>query len=155
MKKLLFLLIVSATSIMLGQEGFESRYFTIDQKSLPEIPRADDGSSFSLSKAPTLVKKLYSLEVTKENYWQPVDMARAVAENNNYVEYHLDLNRPKPKKSGVSLSFGAEEYGTSSEVKNTVYKESRGWYDIRPSNYSLGRYSPYSSYRPYYIQPTQ
>ncbi len=150
MKFLFVILCFSLSAASFGQNDFDTRYFTISQGSLPSIPRVDEEPSFSLTKAPRLNSKLYSLKVTKENYWQPVDMASAVAENNNFIEYHLDLNKPEPKKSGVSLNFGVNEYGSPNKTKNTVYEEQRGWYDIRPYNYSLGRYSPYTQYRPYY-----
>ncbi len=150
MKYLFLFLCLTFLTTSFGQNDFETRYFTFGQQSLPVIPRVEAEPSFSLSNGPKKISKLNSLKVTKENYWQPVDMASAVADNSRFIEYQLDLNRPAHKKSGLSVSFGAEETGSTSTTKNTVYEEQRGWYDIRPSNYTLGRYSPYTNYRPYY-----
>lgn len=109
----------------LAQYDFDSRYFTIDAESLPEIEDLT-ASSFTLNKAPLLPAKLKTFQMNAENYRQPVDMATVVNENQKFVQRKVDVLPLQFKALGIKPGNSIYQSDGSSGVKNIVYKEVRG-----------------------------
>lgn len=124
MKKWLFLLVLSPW-VLSAQYDFDSRYFTINSESLPEIEELTS-SSFTLDKAPLLPTKLKTFQMNAENYRQPVDMATVVNENQRYVQRKVDVLPMQLKVLGIKTGSRIYQADGSSGVKNIVYKEVRG-----------------------------
>lgn len=120
MKKIGLILLLLLPLLASAQYDFETRYFTIEATSLPEI---EDLTTFSLETAPKFFGKVPTFKMNLENYRQPVNMGVAVLESQNFVESSLalDLNSDYGfATKGQYISDG------KTTVKNLVYKESRG-----------------------------
>ncbi len=124
MKKILIAILIFFPLILLGQNDFDTRYFTINAKSLPELPQITS-SSFTLYKAPVLSQKLPSFKMTKENFWQPVDMAEAISDSRKFVNSAVNINPINAKEYGLT-GYGSYPADKNSAPVNIVYKESRG-----------------------------
>lgn len=113
-------------ALVFGQYDFETRYFTMDAKALPEVPEI---SSFQLNwKAPAAfeIKKFSDFnQVTSNNYWEAVDMAAALAEKESYKKAEVKVKALQQKFSPYGGTAQYERDG-STKVRNTVYKEQRG-----------------------------
>ncbi|MEL6810949.1 MAG: hypothetical protein AAFP76_06400 [Bacteroidota bacterium] len=146
MKHLVYILLLFP-ALAFGQRDFETRYFTIDAESLPDTQEL---SSFDIDFGETRSFEKKHItdfnKVTVKNYWQPVDMTTAMEnEAASFSGPTIDLPKLKQKQFGFSVtmldrnSFDGTQpsrYG----VRNTVYKEQRGYYfcGIGPG-YLLGR----------------
>ncbi len=125
MKKWFFIFAL-IPGISIAQYDFDTRYFTIDAGSLPDV---EELTSFDLQFETPSSFDIDALKnydkVTANNYWQPVDMAKAVDEIERYQQNEFDLNRLQSK---MFARGGTAQYGTdaASAVKNTVYREQRG-----------------------------
>jgi len=132
MKTFCFLLFL-LPCLVLAQYDFDSRYFTIDANSLPEVGPVNDftksvsfASKFSLDTAPNVVNQAVpSFKLTTENYRKPVDMATAVTQRTKFVNTNTEVTPIQAKTYGFTgySGYGADK---SSGVKNTVYKEQKG-----------------------------
>ncbi len=130
MKKWSFLLLIVPV-IAFGQHDFETRHFKIDATSLTAIPEV---SSFDLkfdTNAPFQKKSLSDfLKVTSENYWQPVDMAQVLAqEESTYIDVpQIIYRKADAEESGFSVSLNGPNSidGTNAQgIRNIAYKEMR------------------------------
>jgi hypothetical protein len=142
--KLLSYLLIFLPTLAIGQFDFETRYFTIDSESLPEMPEI---STFDMDfvEASSFQKKRISdfTKVTAKNYWQAVDMASVLKKESATLDYSL-INLPvlNQKEFGFSFSVnGSNSFdGTSGYgIKNIAYKELRSIYFCSPSGYYPAR----------------
>jgi len=150
------LLFIFTSAMASAQLDLETRFIKIKADRLPKIPEIN---SYSLggSTLKPFSSKLPSFEVTEDNYWIPVDMVAAM-ENSNTQKAQVNIAAIRLEssynKNGITIYQNKNGLRASTTVENSVYQESRGWYDIRPSNQYLGRssyYSPYTyqKYNPY------
>ncbi|NND63086.1 MAG: hypothetical protein HKN48_07805 [Flavobacteriaceae bacterium] len=129
----------------MAQFDFETRYFKIDAASLPDVEAlsAFDINFETPSKFDIDALKNYN-KVTANNYWQPVDMAKAVDEITRYEKNDFNINKLQSKMfaRGGTAQYGADG---ATAVKNTVYKEQRGldFLDPCPPFGVCGRCAPY------------
>ncbi len=133
MKKLILICVFSLPFTVSAQFDFDSRYFTIDESSLPAAPQStftidlsDNSekfsSSFTLEQSPTFRGALNELRISATNYWEPVDMRDVASTSNRYVGPLNDVAALNVKTYGFT-NYAADG---SSKVKNTVYTEVRG-----------------------------
>lgn len=133
MKKLTYIILFLAPCLALGQYDFDTRYFTIDETSLPEVPNYDTmlelgplteqaASTFTLDNTPTFEATLRSLRISSSNYWEPVDMRTAVGSSETYIDTNLNISPLKNR----SYEMGSYSADGATKVKNTVYTEVRG-----------------------------
>ena len=142
--KLLSFILIFLPTLAIGQFDFETRYFTIDSESLPEIPEI---STFDMdfAEAPSFQKKHISdfMKVTAKNYWQAVDMASVLEKESTALNLSpINLPVMDQKEFGFSFSVngsnsfdGTSRYG----IKNIAYKEMRSIYFCSPSGYYPNR----------------
>lgn len=130
-----FYILLFIPALGLAQFDFETRYFTVDAQSLPDIPELssfdmDFGESTSFQK-----KHITDFnKVTSNNYWEAVDMMGALErEKSTFNGPNLNLPELNRKKFGFSVTMldrnsfdgtQAPRYG----VRNTVYREMRSYY---------------------------
>ena len=117
----------------MAQYDFDSRYFTINASSLPEVGPVNDftkpasfASKFSLDAAPTIVNGATpSFKLTTQNYRTQVDMATAVTQLTKFVNTATEVTPIQARAYGFTgfSGYGADK---SSGVKNMVYKEQKG-----------------------------
>lgn len=120
-----FLLILLLPWIASAQFDFETRYFTINASSLPEIDELSK-SSFSISNAPVLSKKIKTFRMTADNYRETVEMAIAINENQKFISPKADVSSLQKKYfSYVNKNIPYNSAGNTG-VKNIAYKEVRG-----------------------------
>ena len=139
MKKRVLFLLIMLPLFSYGQFDFDTRYFTINATSLPEVPQFElmpkFGSTLSLSdknepksgsyyldNTPTFAATLNSFKMSSSNYWQPVDMMSAVSNSTNRMPSNMDISNLRPENYG-NYSYSKD---ASSKVKNSVYVEMRG-----------------------------
>jgi hypothetical protein len=121
MKKWIFLLFLFPLSTV-AQYDFETRYFTINAESLPEV---EDLLSFTLSPSPLVKRNLNEFQMNAENYRKPVDMATAMESRKNYEAQTFDVSsiRITAYGFGDTAQYSAD---SSTKIKNIAYKEQRG-----------------------------
>ena len=109
-----------------AQYDFDSRYFTMNAASLPEIESLT-AASFSLKKVPFLSKKLKTFQMNSNNYRQPVEMAVVVSDNQKFMQREVDVRTIEQQFFGFSTggNFQYQADGATG-VKNIVYKDVRG-----------------------------
>jgi len=143
--KFLSYILIFLPALAIGQFDFETRYFTFDSESLPDMP---DLSSLDMdfSETRSFEKKSISdfTKVTAKNYWQAVDMASVLEKESTKLEYSpINLPVLDQKEFGFSFSVngnnsfdGTSRYG----IRNIAYKEMRSIYFCSPSgNYPSRR----------------
>lgn len=126
-------LLLLLPSLGFAQYDFDSRYFTINATSLPEINPVNDftkaasfASKFSLDEAPEIVNEdVTSFKLTAKNYRTTVDMATAVTQRTKFVNTDTKVTPIQAKTYGFT-AFSGYSTDKSSGVKNTVYKEQKG-----------------------------
>lgn len=109
-----------------GQYDFETRYFSINATALPEIPEVGEFTLRNASTDAPLIKNLSDFnQINAKNYWQPVDMAGAMAEEEKLKDNGYDTQSLQEK---FNKSYGVGQYPQdgSTKVTNRVYKEQRG-----------------------------
>lgn len=112
--------------VVLGQYDFETRYFTIDAASLPEVPEIMSYQLDRNSNAAFEIKNFSDFnKVTANNYWEAVDMAAALEKKEGYRKSEVSVKNLNQKFSALGGTAQYERDG-STKVKNTVYKEQRG-----------------------------
>ena len=130
--------IIFSVSISFSQNDFETRYYTIGPTSLvvptsiesviDEMPDKIN-SSFTLGEAPSYQNTLNTNAISPSNYWQPVDIAMAMASNTiAYNNSQFDTSRLKEKQFGFSIQGNGgntsfEFSDGQTRVRNDVYKE--------------------------------
>jgi hypothetical protein len=105
-----------------SQTDFNTRYFTITAKSLPEV---DALSSFDFNTTPFVKRSLKEFQMNAENYRQSVDMASVVNDDYARAPQNVNIKAIESKYYNFGNSSGYVTDGTT-RVKNTVYKEMRG-----------------------------
>lgn len=108
-----------------AQFDFDTRYFTINAKSLPEVEELSK-SSFSISNAPVLTKKIKTFRMNTDNYRETVEMAIAINESQRFIKPKVDVSSIQQKYfSYVNKNIPYNSAGNTG-VKNIAYKEVRG-----------------------------
>lgn len=155
--KIIAFLCICLPLLSFAQNDFETRYYTIDAKSLTDIPsipsildampEAPKGS-FTLGEAPSYKDALNASTINPNNYWQPVDIASAMASNTiPYNNKQFSTSKLQEKQFGFSISGNG---GTTSfefsdgetRVKNDVYEEQGVPFLVNPYQ-SFYRRRPY------------
>jgi hypothetical protein len=142
--KLLSYILIFLPVLAIGQFDFETRYFTIDSESLPDMPELST-LDMDFEETPSFRRKRISdfTKVTAKNYWQAVDMASVLKKESTTLDYS-PINLPvfNQKEFGFSFSVhgsnsfdGTSRYG----IKNKVYKDIRSIYFSSPSGYYHNR----------------
>ncbi len=125
MKTVAFLLCLFP-ALVFGQYDFETRYFTIDAATLPEVPEI---TSFQLNwnlSASSEIKSFSDFNrVTANNYWEAVDMAAALEEKDSFKKAEVSVKALNQKFSALGGNAQYQSDG-STKVRNQVYKEQRG-----------------------------
>jgi hypothetical protein len=140
----LFYILLFIPTIGIAQYDFETRYFKIDNTSLPQVVSVSSQAKEYTASLLLKTKSLYDfVKVTEKNYWQPVDMTRALAHEETGLIDPPQINYPKldSKDFGFSVQVGNSNSraGISTNgIKNTVYKEQRGRFFCDPTgNYAF------------------
>ncbi|MGJ8665769.1 MAG: hypothetical protein ACSHW7_05340 [Patiriisocius sp.] len=145
-----------------SQNDFETRYFTIDAESLPDVPEVtfipktqntETKGTMTLEKTPTFNSVLDAYKISSENYWQPVDMTVALGGSTvNYSDPSLRLKKLQEKQFGFTItgnggnsSFEFSDGQTT--VRNSVYREQRPFYIFQSDQPRYYR-------NPYFFQDT-
>lgn len=127
MKRLSYILFFLPLALC-AQYDFETRYFTIDEASLPVVPEISSlEAKFSSPKNFEIQSLSDFNKVTSNNYWEAVDMSVALEKRENYRKAAFDTKVLQQKFSAYG---GNSQYRAdgSTKVVNTVYKEQRGLY---------------------------
>ncbi|MCZ6594052.1 MAG: hypothetical protein O6943_03960 [Bacteroidetes bacterium] len=145
--KLLSYILIFLPALAVGQFDFDTRYFTIDSESLPDMPEIST-LDMDFVETPSFQKKRISdfTKVTAKNYWQAVDMASVLEKERKMLDYS-PINLPVLDQKEFGFSFfvngsnsfdGTSRYG----IKNIAYKykEMRRYiYFCSPSGYYPAR----------------
>ena len=111
---------------MLGQYDFDTRYFTIDAESLPEVPEISSIQLERNSRNDFSIRTFSDFNrVTANNYWEAVDMAAALEKKEGFKKSEVSVKALNQKFSVFGGGTQYERDG-STKVKNQVYKEQRG-----------------------------
>lgn len=129
MKYGLILYFILVSSNFIGQNDFETRYFTINATSLPEVETLTAFKIDFNTPKDFRVKSITEYnKVTTENYWQPVDMAAVASEQAKYINTNYNTNFLNQKfNTNAVLQY---ERDFSTKVENTVYQEQRGLFFV-------------------------
>lgn len=133
MKKIICIVLLFIPLVASAQFDFDTRYFTINATSLPDVPLIDETfqitkspqektGTFTLANTPTFSATRNAIKISSDNYWQPVNMMDAVSISTNYMDKTLSVAPIDSNRFGFS-GYTAD---ASSKVKNTVYMEVRG-----------------------------
>ena len=129
--------------LALGQNDFDTRYFTINSESLPSVEELTIVNfDPPLKQEKTNLKNFFNISV--DNYRSSVDMAGAIADDLQPTRSFVDIQEIQSDFYG----FGADPNYRSdgkTRVKNTVYREMRGLslLDPCPPFGICGRCAPY------------
>lgn len=143
---LLFLFLCPLLS--LGQNDFDSRYFTIAATTITELP-TPALSAFQKKVKTTIYKKsLFSdftnQQVTAQNFWQPVDMVATTRNREPYTRVSLErLQSGFGKKQGYSYQTDGK-----TRVRNEVYLDQQYYspiYNPYGPFYRNNNFNPYGS----------
>ena len=147
MKRLLYILLI-LPSLLAAQSGLEARFYNnINLVSLSEVPEI---SAFDIDFGP---KKDFSVrtfsdfnKINAKNYWQPVDMTAALANEENMQQSKFDIRTLNQK---FDMEFGTGVYAPdgSSKVENKVYEDQRRFSLFNDYNAPLGVFVRASPYR--------
>ncbi len=133
--------------VAFGQLDFESRYFTITSKLLPEVEAL---STFTFDSTPFVKRTLNEFQMNVSNYRKLVDMVSVVNKENMYVRDNVDIDAIQAEfySFGIPTSYLSD--GTT-RVTNTVYKEMKGLYILNscPPFGICSRCAPYRVGRGY------
>ncbi len=128
-----------------SQNDFESRYYTIDVESLPDIPQAPSllmeldkikntkESQFTLGASPSYSETRNNTTINSTNYWQPVDMTEALVSSTvPYNNSQFKTQQLQNKQFGFSISGNGGEttfdFGDGeTKVQNSVYSNQRSF----------------------------
>lgn len=158
--RILFYICIFIPLLSFGQNDFETRYFTIDAASLPNIPSVPSildampevpKGSFTLGEAPSYRDARNANTINTDNYWQPVDIASAMASNTIPLNNNqFTTSRLQEKQFGISISGngGTTNFDFSdgeTRVQNKVYQEQRSPFLLDPSR-------SYNSRNPYWVR---
>ncbi|GHC58163.1 hypothetical protein SAMN05421855_104144 [Ulvibacter litoralis] len=133
MKKIICIVVFLLPLLASAQFDFDTRYFTINATSLPDVPQINEdfqvkrspsekAGTFTLENTPTFAATLNAIKISATNYWEPVNMMDAVTVSTNYLDKTLSIAPVDSNRFG----FSGYTSDASSKVKNTVYSEVRG-----------------------------
>ena len=117
--KLLYYILIFLPALAVGQFDFDTRYFTIDNESLPDMPEIST-LDMDFAETPSFQKKRISdfVKVTSENYWQAVDMATVLEKESTMLDYSpINLPILNQKEFGFSFSVNGSELTSSGDWK--------------------------------------
>lgn len=121
MRKCLVLLVMFSPFFVSAQYDFETRYFTMDESSLPEVNVLN---TFTETNRNSFLTKLPDFKISKDNYWKEVDMRSTLVASESFVNSESKIKAIAFKKFGFSTT--PYEADASSAVKNIVYKPASG-----------------------------
>lgn len=163
MKITLYLFLI-ISFVGFGQNDFESRYYTINAESLPDVPQVPTllmelnknkkttKGTFTLGASPSYQETKNEFTINSSNYWQPVDMTQALTSNTvPYDNSQFTVNQLQKKQFGFTISGNGGEttfdFGDGeSRVQNSVYTKQRPFYIEEPTR-RIYRPRPYPFYR--------
>jgi hypothetical protein len=122
MKKYL-LLVLLLPLFSVAQQDFETRYFTIDATSLPEVT---DLMEFSFDNTPLVKRSLNEFDMNVQNYRKPVDMASVVSNQKKYVAQGFNIKGLESQYNGFGSTAQYTPDG-STQLVNPVYKDMSGF----------------------------
>ena len=121
MKKHLILLLTLLPLLSWAQFDFETRYFTIDATSLPEV---DVLETFTEVNSTSFLTKLPDFKMNNDTYRKEVNMGEVLYNSERFVNSKYEVKAIETKNFGFSTSQYAADASTA--VKNIVYKTSSG-----------------------------
>ncbi len=145
--KYLLLILFFLPLLSLGQNDFNTRYFTIEATTQTELP-TPALSSFQKKVQTSIYKKsmfsdFTNQQVTSQNYWQAVDMVATT--ENRQPNSRVSLERLQSGFNNNSV-YGYQTDGKT-RVRNEVYRDQQYYspiYNLNGSYYRNNNYSPYS-----------
>lgn len=117
-----FFLIFFIPLFAFGQGDFETRYFTISARTLPEV---DVLSDFSFNQVPFVKRSLDEFQMNENNFRSAVNMVAAIEKEESFLVRNVDLQSLQSEFGGLGDPSAYQSDGKT-RVKNTVYKEVRG-----------------------------
>lgn len=147
MKQFIYIVLL-VPIFMIGQNDFETRYFTINATSLPEAPEMIQilkeenpiKGSYTLGASPSYEKARSSFSINATNYWQPVDMAAALKSTySDFTDPSVITQKVQEKQFGVTISGNGGntsfDFGDGkTRVRNSVYQEQRPFILAEPGD---------------------
>ncbi len=121
MKQYLVLIFLLLPLISWSQYDFETRYFTIDETSLPEVNILE---TFIEINSNSILTKLPEFKINNENYQKEVNMGEVLYDSEKFVNSNFEVKTIDTRNFGFSTS--QYESDASSAVKNIVYKPASG-----------------------------
>lgn len=121
MKKNLVFIFLFIPILSWSQYDFETRYFTIDESSLPEVNVLE---SFTEINTKSFLTKLPDFKMNDNNFQKEVNMGEVLYDSEKYVNSNYEVKAIDVKKFGFSTA--QYEADASSPVKNIVYKPASG-----------------------------
>ena len=121
MKKYVVFTLLLLPLLSWSQYDFETRYFTIDETSLPEVNVLD---TFTETNSNSFLTKLPEFKMNNDNYQKEVNMGEVVYDSEKFVNSKYQVKAIDAKNFGFSTS--QYEADASSAVKNIVYKPASG-----------------------------
>lgn len=123
MKKLLFLVLL-LPALAVAQNDFETRYFTINATSLPDVT---DLMEFSFDESPIVKRSLNEFDMNVQNYRKPVDMASVVgAQKRSFATKEYSIEGLQSQYNGFGSAAQYSPDG-STQLVNPVYKDMSGF----------------------------
>lgn len=121
MKKILVLVLTLLPLLSWAQFDFETRYFTIDATSLPEVNVLE---TFMELNSNSFFTKLPEFKMNNDNYQKEVNMGEVLYASEKFVNSNYEVKAIEAKNFGFSTSQYKAD--ASSAVKNFVYKPASG-----------------------------
>lgn len=118
------------TGFLFSQE-FGSKFFTIDENSLPQVFTFEKSYFVQKHTTSTFPK---SMGITSTNYWQPVSMIDALNRQDAYLKRKnttenkitaesLGFRKVIEKESAIKIEVNDLYYTRRNSVKNSVYRD--------------------------------
>lgn len=121
MKKFVFIILFLFPIFSWSQFDFETRYFTIDATSLPEVNVLE---AFTEINSNSFLTKLPDFKMNDSNYQKEVNMGEVLYDSEKFVNSNYQVKAIDAKNFGFSTA--QYEADASSAVKNIVYKPASG-----------------------------
>jgi len=121
MKKYVVFILFLLPVLSWSQYDFETRYFTIDETSLPEVNVLE---TFTEINNNSFLTKLPDFKMNNDNFQKEVNMGEVLYDSERYVNSNYEVKAIEAKGYGFNTS--QYEADASSAVKNIVYKPSSG-----------------------------
>ncbi len=126
-----FSIVLFFFSGFLFSQEFGSKFFTIDENSLPQVFTIDNSYFVKKHSTSTFPK---SMGITSSNYWQPVSMLDALNKQDAYLNRRntvenkitaesLGFRKIIEKESAIKVEVNEPYYLRRNSVRNTVYRD--------------------------------